>query len=809
MSDDKLNELIGSRLHLVDPKWENLTEIFRDASDHLAIGQMIHVEDFSLFDSISALELMDPKMDTGVLSKGRTIQSVSTRLKQDRIRLTFTSAKNVVATLDELLRWECMWLDGNPIQQTLLMCEYFYMDTIQALLQKANVWDSVCLGSGIAEAVHASSESILLFAMAAIPLLMTKTCHLLRNVTIRADIFEEEEFASGSFSEVLPNTIADEVVLQLADAIEARFEGMLRYKSTRAKIPKKKKNTKKNKGGKHEAGKSQDSCNEDNVQLYEAILRRLQLRKGLFRVFSNLDLVPESFPLSQIISDLYKVKEIFQAIKTEGLIMDAVQLGGHAFGFDLLLSHIISSNLPPRNIVLSSLEDCLKFWMDLVGHLAFGALGEQCSTIEELRKFLISFCRHQPNIIVRSYVLLFLCADKKVFDRYNFSEWIMEDMVVNGVPSVLLSTQEGMEYISYASDTVYESIKMFLHAQSHQRSRIEYLLQDWSVLQIHAVSIDEKFTSEMNIPKTSFPRYFTAWTLENAVALATHYIFLGLELELYSPSEYGVTYWYLDYILGSRLQNLSVTSFFIENMIQMKAYTGRTVENGNGAQQCARKDEGDHGNLISKKTKRGKKQSENDANDLKSSDDATENRVKEYYAREIKSTEMLRAIARANYQSCIFLERENLLRDEPSRYGSTSIRFQHRFAPLQVLQFPSPITHEEYLDNGAFYDGSTQVLRESIEYCFKLARERGEQFLKLPEPSFKLLSDLEQEQVQKLILLCSANSTALQQLSAKVSKSAPKLEGKGPDITSEFGGTNFDFGMHPHFPVLNLCKNLL
>lgn len=86
--------------------------------------------------------------------------------------------------------------------------------------------------------------------------------------------------------------------------------------------------------------------------------------------------------------------------------MDAVQLGGHAFGFDLLLSHIISSNLPPRNIVLSSLEDCLKFWMDLVGHLAFGALGEQCSTIEELRKFLISFCRHQPNIIVRSYVLV-------------------------------------------------------------------------------------------------------------------------------------------------------------------------------------------------------------------------------------------------------------------------------------------------------------------------------------------------------------------------------------------------------------------
>ena len=57
-----------------------------------------------------------------------------------------------------------------------------------------------------------------------------------------------------------------------------------------------------------------------------------------------------------------------------------------------------------------------------------------------------------------------------------------------------------MEYTSYASETVYESNKMYLHAQSHQRSRIEYFLQDWGILETHAASINEKFITEMSIP---------------------------------------------------------------------------------------------------------------------------------------------------------------------------------------------------------------------------------------------------------------------------------------------------------------------
>lgn len=47
------------------------------------------------------------------------------------------------------------------------------------------------------------------------------------------------------------------------------------------------------------------------------------------------------------------------------------------------------------------------------------------------------------------------------------------------------------------------------------------------------------------------------------------HVSLGLDLELYSTAEHGMIYWYLDYLHGSRLQNLSYTWSFVEKMKQM------------------------------------------------------------------------------------------------------------------------------------------------------------------------------------------------------------------------------------------------
>lgn len=71
---------------------------------------------------------------------------------------------------------------------------------------------------------------------------------------------------------------------------------------------------------------------------------------------------------------------------------------------------------------------------------------------------------------------------------------------MNGVPLVLLSTQEGVHFSSRSIETLYESLKVYLLHRSRQRARIEYLLEEWSALQVEAVAVDEKFITEMSIP---------------------------------------------------------------------------------------------------------------------------------------------------------------------------------------------------------------------------------------------------------------------------------------------------------------------
>jgi hypothetical protein len=79
-------------------------------------------------------------------------------------------------------------------------------------------------------------------------------------------------------------------------------------------------------------------------------------------------------------------------------------------------------------------------------------------------------------------------------------DWLSAAMVMNGVPSVLLSTQEGVMYSSRVIETLYESLKVYLHNRSRQRARIEYLFEEWAVLQLEATVVDDKFTTEMAIP---------------------------------------------------------------------------------------------------------------------------------------------------------------------------------------------------------------------------------------------------------------------------------------------------------------------
>ncbi|RLN64451.1 hypothetical protein BBJ29_005244 [Phytophthora kernoviae] len=468
---------------------------------------------------------------------------------------------------------------------------------------------------------------------------------------------------------------------------------------------------------------------------------------------------------------------------------------------------------PPRDIKVPTIDEALDQMKKVLEEMVVACSPAEWTCMEDLRTFLVEFSRQQPAIVARSYVLLFLYADKKIYAKYNFMDWLSAAMVLNGVPSVLLSTQEGVLYSSRSIETVYESLKLYLHNRSRQRARIEYLLDEWSVLQVEATAVDEKFTTEMNIPKAAYPRYFTAWSLEESVQLMIQYVALGLELDLYAPSEFGTIYWYLDYLQGSRLQNLNVTWTFVEKMKQIMPPTHRNgPESTNGSKgEASGTPQPETSSKVSKKSKAKHKKHKNGAAASAMSETPEVARepvdpTKARFLREIQYTEMLRSLMRAYFQLSSALEREGLVQVNPPMYSTFTIRFQRRFSSLQKMHYPAALTYEDFCQNSDFSPYELELIYKSAEECFKVARTHAEALLTDEDGINTMLAHdgeagrVRGVEIEALLKVAISNCVRLAQRTG-TSNSKTKKTSTSPSKDKKVQ-MEFDFSIHPHFPVV-------
>lgn len=95
--------------------WEDVTQSFDEAKNELELGEMIQSEDFSLYSAMSAIGLMDPKMDLGC---GNVREAREVQLPP---KLT---GKQIINVMDQLLACEMSWLDSHTLPQTVFSCVY-------------------------------------------------------------------------------------------------------------------------------------------------------------------------------------------------------------------------------------------------------------------------------------------------------------------------------------------------------------------------------------------------------------------------------------------------------------------------------------------------------------------------------------------------------------------------------------------------------------------------------------------------------------------------------------------------------------
>ncbi|KAJ7420911.1 N-alpha-acetyltransferase 35, NatC auxiliary subunit [Willisornis vidua] len=180
--DDSGWELsMPDKMEKSNTSWIDITQDFEEACRELKLGELLHDKLFGLFEAMSAIEMMDPKMDAGMIGN-----------QVNRKVLNFEQAIKIT------------WLEGHSLAQTVFTCLYIHNpDFIEDPAMKA-------------------------FALG-----ILKICDIAREKVNKAAVFEEEDFQSMTYGFKMANSVTDLRVTGMLKDVEDDMQR--RVKSTRSR----------------------------------------------------------------------------------------------------------------------------------------------------------------------------------------------------------------------------------------------------------------------------------------------------------------------------------------------------------------------------------------------------------------------------------------------------------------------------------------------------------------------------------------------------------------------------------------------
>ena len=97
----------------------NILQLLDNASNKMALGDLAAGKCFNMHDAMSALEVMDPQMDTGMKSRATDVES-----EEEVPPLpNEPSAALLIGLLDDVLCAEHSWYSGYTLAQTVFAVE--------------------------------------------------------------------------------------------------------------------------------------------------------------------------------------------------------------------------------------------------------------------------------------------------------------------------------------------------------------------------------------------------------------------------------------------------------------------------------------------------------------------------------------------------------------------------------------------------------------------------------------------------------------------------------------------------------------
>ena len=828
----------GSAASLPSPGWVDVAPLLEAATLEMRSGQLIHDDAFSLFNSMSAIQIMDPKMDVGMAPPPGEPQVKSARalIGEGRAPLDPSDA-DLVYLFDALLACEATWHTGQAMATTVYTCLYMHDR------ERLEMAPSPVLRAYV-EAVRTSVATV-------------------RFVVQEANIYEEEDFilATSGF-DVGFAAIGDPNRPDTALAGLRAAEAWLLQR-----------------GGEGEAG--------DEDAASSALLTRVRFRIALHTAMVHLFQPPNSEDaeaaracLDQAAACLADMRGSLERLplpkrgvdvgngagkcSNDGVGSSGGQpsppkpseseaIGGgeldwdpSGLGFDRKVNLTKLGPSPPRVVKLHSRAAAVDAFIELVTHLRsvadVAALHERGDgALHEVLAMLSATSEQNPGIVSRSF---FTCAlfragllGKHIGDAVLRSAWMsgttpppvvdmeagadqeleeLDDLggtgdaggggaaVGGGVPvlsgrGVTGGDDHGAralrDFLAESARPTELLVRAYLANRSRLRRKLRRLLPEWIGMQERGKIVDGTgFTiqhlgeyGESNLAASEVLARtpwagcaFGSWSTSMLVRIQLSHLTLGFSLELYLPHELCMVYWYMEYLKQNLIDVLRVAEMSLSQ--EAAAAKSFATAPGNRKEGGASKKGGKKGGKGGKKGGGGRDGggARGKSSSYEGDDGASLVRVKmESYVLELQKT-MCKGLVRllAGLNAAHRLKRP--LNNIP---GSTEEEqnFWQRFGVFHICQEPQAMSYPDFASYTRLDGVTAERLFASAAECFAQVRAQVKQLMSLPAG---ILTPVQAADLSGIDKVAAANAMATKLVEM-------------PGVT-----VDFDYKHHPVFATL-------
>ncbi|KAG6549103.1 hypothetical protein Mapa_009329 [Marchantia paleacea] len=501
--------------------WADATGFLKAACDDLGVGELIHGENFSLFEAMSALEIMDPKMDAGMTTTG--YKTVEEAVESGAAPIVLTISQ-IIDVMDHLLACEATWHKGHSLAQTVFSCLYMLK-------------------------LDRTTPNALLHAYCKIT---RATCSLVRTAIVLSDIHEEEDFVTFGFGLPL-DAEGDNKCLATLNAVVESLARQLR--GCKGSASGKKKSTEEVEPLQDDPELEEDFC--------ESVLCRLRFRKSLYHAFVYMEKPlgrgseMAQKHITRALTELAAVRASSGFLSARRPSKDPVEStctasGQPAVGFDESVNRRLLAPTPPRSIDILSWNETLNYFEQLLNDLNRICSLSSDLELEDLLQYIVDFQKSQPDLVARARLQLLLLQDGKLLGRETVTDALYRAIKLqNDRPA---RDTETYNFLTQCGRLTMQLIRTMCTNPAWQRRKLGRVIQEWGLLLEQA-----EFGRETSFRKSGLGGQLekTGWTDDVVIGWAaellcwvvTHFLLLGFELELYSPNEYCMVYWYLDHAL--------------------------------------------------------------------------------------------------------------------------------------------------------------------------------------------------------------------------------------------------------------------